>query len=299
MKLLLTGANGQVGFELQRALAPLGTVVALDRAGCNLADADSIRAAIDAAVPDVIVNAAAWTAVDKAETEREAAFAINATALQIIGAEAAARGVPVIHYSTDYVFAGDGTRAWREDDAIAPCNAYGASKAAGEQALRDSGARHLILRTSWVYAARGGNFLRSILRLAAQRQALDVVADQWGAPTSAALIADATAQMLAFYCHRGDAAMPWGTLHLAAAGETNWHGFASHIVDAARRAGAPLQLAEGALRPIPGSAWPSPAQRPANSRLDTTRLRDAFGLVLPAWQHGADHVLTQLLTKAP
>ena len=299
MKLLLTGANGQVGFELQRALAPLGTVIALDRAGCNLADAQSIRAAIEAAAPDVIVNAAAWTAVDKAESEREAAFAINATALQVIGAAAVARDVPVIHYSTDYVFAGDGTRPWREDDAVSPCNAYGASKAAGEQALRDSGARHLILRTSWVYAARGSNFLRSILRLAAQRPALDVVADQWGAPTSAALIADVTAQLLAYWRHRGEATMPWGTYHLAAAGETHWQGFATHIVDAARRAGAPLALAEGALRPIAGSAWPSPAQRPANSRLDTTRLREAFGLVLPPWQQGADHVLTQLLTKAP
>ena len=299
MKLLLTGANGQVGFELQRALAPLGSVVALDRAGCNLADADSIVAAIEAASPDVIVNAAAWTAVDKAETEREAAFAINAAALQVIGAEAAARGAAVIHYSTDYVFEGSGTRAWREDDAVAPCNAYGASKAAGEQALRDSGARHLILRTSWVYAARGGNFLRSILRLASQREALDVVADQWGAPTSAALIADVTAQALAFYRHRGEAAMPWGTYHLAAAGETHWHGFARHIVAAAQHAGLPLRLTADDLRPIPGSAWPSPARRPANSRLDTTQLRQAFGLVLPPWQQGADHVLTQLLTKAP
>ena len=293
--ILLLGKGGQVGFELQRALAPLGEVLALDRNACDLADADAIGRAITAASPRIIVNAAAYTAVDKAETETDVAGAVNARAPGVIGALARELGARVIHYSTDYVFDGAKTEPYTEDDATQPLGIYGLSKRDGEAALAASGAEHFVFRTSWVFGAHGGNFVKTILRLAAERESLDVVADQFGAPTSAALIADITAQVIGQLAYRGGAALPSGIYHLTAAGETSWHAFAQAIVTGARNRGRELRLQPEAIRPIATREYPLPAPRPANSRLDTRRLRETFGLTLPPWQAGLDHVLTQIL----
>lgn len=295
MKLLLLGSGGQVGFELRRALAPLGDVVALDHAACDLAAPDSLRQAIAATAPDIVVNAAAYTAVDKAEAEPDKARAINAVAPGVIGEAARRIGARVVHFSTDYVY--DGTKAgpYREDDATNPLGVYGATKRDGDLALAASGAGHFIFRTSWVFGAHGNNFVKTILRLAAEKESLNVVADQVGAPTSAALIADVTAQVLGQLRYRPAADVPSGIYHLAAAGETSWHGFAQAIVRGAASRGRSLKLAADAIRAIPTSDYPLPAPRPANSRLDTTRLRNTFGLVLPDWQLGLDHVLAQII----
>lgn len=293
-RILLTGKNGQVGFELQRALAPLGEVIACDRAGCDLADADALRALVRRVAPQVIVNAAAYTAVDKAESEVDAAMAINAVAPGILGEEARRLGALVVHYSTDYVFAGDKPAPHVESDATAPQNVYGRSKLAGEQALLASAADSMILRTSWVLGAHGGNFAKTMLRLAGERNSLNVVADQFGAPTSAALIADVTAQIVARYLRDGEA-FPCGIYHLAAAGETSWHAYACHVIARALAAGVPLRLMPAAIHPIVTRDYPTPARRPANSRLDTTLLRQTFGLHLPDWQDGVDHILEQIL----
>ncbi|THD09129.1 dTDP-4-dehydrorhamnose reductase [Metallibacterium scheffleri] len=305
MKILLLGAGGQVGFELMRALGPLGALSAATRDGrlpggarCRVADlgagATALRALLDEDAPDVIVNAAAYTAVDRAEDEPALAQAVNATALDTLGRWAAARGVPVIHYSTDYVFGGSGARAWREDDTPAPRGVYAASKLAGEQALRASGAPHLILRTAWVYAARGHNFLRTMLRLAGERDTLRVVNDQFGTPTPARLIANATAAMLARMTPRGgfagDAA--WGTYHLTASGHTSWHGFAEALLQAAQRAGLITRMP--AVLAIATTDYPTRAQRPAWSVLDCTRVQDVFALRLPDWQTALDAVIGEL-----
>jgi len=294
MRILLTGRNGQVGFELQRALAPLGTVIALDRSDCDLEDAASVRAAIRKAEPDVVVNPAAYTAVDRAESEADRARAINALAPGIIGAEAAQRGALVVHYSTDYVFDGTAVGWYGEDAATGPQSVYGRSKLAGEEALASSGVRHLIFRTSWVFGAHGANFARTMLRLAAERDELKVVADQVGAPTSAALIADITAHAIRQAMHGRDT-VPDGVYHLAAGGETNWHAYACHVIEAARRAGMPVRVAADAILPITTADYPTPARRPANSRLDTAKLQKTFGLILPHWQSGLDHVLQQII----
>ncbi|MBP2547676.1 dTDP-4-dehydrorhamnose reductase [Neorhizobium galegae] len=293
MRLLLTGKNGQVGFELQRALAPLGEVIAVDRSVCNLADHDEVRALIRRVKPDVIVNPAAYTAVDKAETEEELAFSVNATAPGVIGAEAAALGALVVHYSTDYVFDGMQEGFYSEADAPNPQGVYGRSKLAGEQALKDSGARHLIFRTSWVAGAHGGNFAKTMLRLAAEREDLKVVADQVGAPTSAALIADATAHAIRDALAAEHAVLD-GVYHLVAGGETTWHAYACHVIETARRAGKTIRVAPNAILPIPTADYPTPAKRPANSRLDTQKFKATFGLELPHWQAGIDHVLQQM-----
>ncbi|SIR22170.1 dTDP-4-dehydrorhamnose reductase [Rhizobium sp. RU35A] len=294
MRILLTGRNGQVGFELQRALAPLGEVLAFDRAGLDLADETAIRARLRDLRPDAIVNPAAYTAVDRAETDSETAEAINAVAPGVLGEEAERLGALVIHYSTDYVFDGQATGFQREADPTGPQGVYGRTKLAGEQALARTGARHLIFRTSWVFGAHGANFLKTMLRLAAEREALSVVADQIGAPTAASLIADVTAHALR-QALREPASVPDGVYHLAAAGETSWHAYASHVIAGARAAGRPLRVAEDAIRPIPAADYPTPARRPANSRLDTEKLRNTFGLVLPHWRDGVDHVLQQIL----
>ena len=293
-RILLTGKNGQVGFELQRALAPLGEVIAFDRAGCDLANPDVLRAVARSVAPQVIVNAAAYTAVDKAESDVDTAMSINAVAPGILGEEARRLGALVVHYSTDYVFAGDKPAAYVESDATAPQNVYGRSKLAGEQALLASAADSLILRTSWVVGAYGGNFAKTMLRLAGERDSLNVVADQFGAPTSAALIADVTAQIVARYL-RDSEAFPCGVYHLAAAGETNWHAYACHVVARALAAGVPLRLTPAAVHPIATRDYPTPARRPANSRLDTASLRQTFGLHLPDWRNGVDHILEQIL----
>lgn len=298
MKLLLLGANGQVGWELRRSLAPLGALIALDRQSLGEADfarPDSLAALVERVAPDVIVNAAAHTAVDKAESEPELARALNADAPGVLARAAAARGALLVHYSTDYVFDGSGTQARDEDAATGPLSVYGHSKLAGEQAIRESGARHLILRTSWVYGARGQNFPKTMVRLAQERAALRVIDDQVGAPTGADLLADVTAHAL-----RGVQAQPAlaGTYHVTAAGETSWHGLARLAIDTALALRPELPWRVERIDPIPTSDYPTPARRPLNSRLDTTRLQAAFGLQMPPWQGGVRRMLTEFLTSS-
>jgi dTDP-4-dehydrorhamnose reductase len=291
--ILLLGANGQLGQELQRALAPLGAIVATTRSGvlpdggaCEVADFDqpaSLTALLDRLRPSVVVNAAAYTAVDRAEEDRDAAFRANAEAPGVLARWCAKAGVPLVHYSTDYVFDGQGTRPYREDDATAPLGVYGASKLAGEDAIRAAGGRHLIFRTAWVYAPHSANFLRTMLRVGADRDVLRVVADQVGTPTPAALIADVTAQAL-----QHDGALS-GTWHLTATGETSWHGFAEAIFAEAVAAGV-LPRAPN-VEAITTAEYPTPAQRPAYSHLDVTKLERDFGVALPSWQDGLKQVI--------
>ncbi|WP_153162073.1 dTDP-4-dehydrorhamnose reductase [Zoogloea sp. 1C4] len=297
MKILLLGKNGQVGWELQRSLAPLGEVIALDHDGApglsgDFAQPESLAATVRDVAPDLIVNAAAHTAVDKAESEPELARAINALAPGVLAREAAALGALLVHYSTDYVFDGSGDAPWTEDAPTGPLSVYGATKLEGEQLIRDSGCRHLIFRTSWVYAARGGNFAKTMLKLAADRDALTIIDDQHGAPTGAELLADVTAQAARMTLVSPELA---GTYHLAAGGETTWHGYAHHVIEFARTRGVAIKVARDAIRPVPTSAFPTPAKRPANSRLDTRKLQQAFGLVLPAWQSGVERMLTEII----
>ena len=298
MKILLTGKQGQVGFELQRALAPVGDVVAVDYAECDLADPAAIRELIQSCSPDLIVNPAAYTAVDKAESEPDLAHAINAVAPGVFGEEAAKRGAWVVHYSTDYVFDGGKAGAYTEDDATNPKSVYGRTKRDGEIALQRSGARHLIFRTSWVVGAHGGNFAKTILRLAGERDSLSVVADQSGAPTSAALLADVTAQLVRQHQREGSAAFPFGLYHLAAGGETTWCDYARFVVSEALVAGKSLKLLPDAIRAISTSEYHLPAKRPANSRLDTSKLRSTFGLELPDWHRGVRHILQHILRES-
>jgi dTDP-4-dehydrorhamnose reductase len=297
VKFLLFGKNGQVGFELCRSLAPLGEVAAFDSPACDLAQPDSIRDIIRAVAPQVIVNAAAYTAVDAAEAKPELARAINADAPGLIGVEAKKLGARVIHYSTDYVYDGCKTAPYLETDATQPLGVYGLTKRDGDIALAASGADHLIFRTSWVFGAYGANFVKTVLRLGAERDKLNVVADQIGAPTSAALLADLTAQVLAQI--RGRADIPSGLFHVTASGEISWHGFAQAILRGGASRGLALRLKPEAVHPIPASEYPLPAKRPLNSRLDTMRFRQAFRLSLPHWQSGLDHVLDQLIVKTP
>ena len=295
MKILLTGKNGQVGFELQRALAPLGEVVAVDQHECDLSNPDAIRQLVAKVAPQVIINPAAYTAVDKAESEQQLAQAINGTAPGVFGEEAARLGALVIHYSTDYVFDGCASGAYLESDTPNPQSVYGKTKLAGEKALQASGADHLIFRTSWVFGAHGANFAKTMLRLAAEREGLKIVADQFGAPTSAALLADVTAQVLGQYKRQGRTGFPFGLYHLVAGGCTTWHEYAQTVVRAALAAGKPLKLTADDIVPITTADYPLPAPRPANSRLDTQHLRGTLGLQLPAWQSGLGHVLQQIL----
>jgi dTDP-4-dehydrorhamnose reductase len=294
VKILLIGGGGQVGFELQRALAPLSEIVTVDFPVCDLANAESIRHCVLDTAPQIIVNAAAYTAVDKAESEPDLARAVNATAPAIIGETARQIGARVIHYSTDYVYDGSGSLPFREDNPTNPLGVYGSSKRDGDVALAASGAAYFIFRTSWVFGAHGANFVKTILRLAADRTTINVVADQIGAPTSAALIADVTAQVIGQLPYRPSNEVQSGIYHLTAAGETSWYGFAREIVRGAIARGRDLKLAPEAILPIPTSGYPLPARRPANSRLDTALLRKTFNLQLPPWQAGLDHVLTQL-----
>lgn len=282
MKILITGARGQVGWELQRALAPLGEVVAFDRSHMDLADPDSVRRGIRDTKPNLIVNAAAYTAVDRAETERELAHQINAVAPGIIAEESKRIDSALIHYSTDYVFDGEKPEPYLESDTPHPLNIYGASKLAGEQAIQQTGARHLILRTSWVYGARGNNFLLTILRLAKQRDDLSVVNDQFGAPTWSRMIAQATALLVA----RGvPGEQDNGICNLTAGGQTSWYGFAQAILELLP-ADAERRLDPSRLATIPSAQYPTPARRPRNSVLSHTRLESAFGLTMPDWKFG-------------
>ena len=297
MKILLLGKNGQVGWELQRALAPLGTLTAcdFDSPGALQADfsqPDSLRRLVQDIRPDLIVNAAAHTAVDKAESEPELAQAINAIAPGVIAREAAAIGALLVHYSTDYVFDGSGTDPRNEDAPTNPLSVYGRSKLEGETLIRESGADHLILRTSWVYAARGGNFARTMLRLAAERDALNVIADQFGAPTGAELLADVTAHAA---LRALAAPQLCGTYHCTAGGETHWHGYASYVIEWARARGHVVKVAADAVQPITTADYPTPAARPLNSRLDCSRLQSTFGFSLPHWQSGVERMLIEVL----
>ncbi len=278
MKILLTGTGGQVGYELQRSLQGLGEVIALDRSRMDLADLDQVRDVIRTVKPDLIVNPAAYTAVDLAEKERELALRINAHAPAVMAEEAARLGAGIVHYSTDYVFDGSKDGAWLETDATGPINVYGASKLAGEQAIAAAGVPHLILRTSWVYGMRGKNFLRTVLRLAAERDQLRIVGDQFGAPTWSRTIADTTALLLVRLQERGGfAAEHGGVYHLSAAGSTSWHGFTQAILQHAKVAQRPTVTA------IPTEAYPLPAPRPRNSVMDHARLA-ALGIHMPDWQ---------------
>jgi dTDP-4-dehydrorhamnose reductase len=296
MKILLFGKDGQVGWELQRSLAPLGELVALDAGSTelcgNFTDADGLARTIRAVAPDVIVNAAAHTAVDKAESEAELARTINALAPATLAQEARRGDAWLIHYSTDYVFDGSGERPWREEDAAAPLGVYGATKLEGEHLIAQSGCRHLIFRTSWVYGARGGNFARTMLKLARERDSLKVIDDQIGAPTGADLLADVTAHAIRTVRQQPELS---GLYHLVAAGETSWHGYAGFVLDHAQRAGVPLKIAPEAIQPVPTSAFPTPARRPLNSRMNTTKLQRAFDLNLPMWQTGVTRMLTEVL----
>ena len=297
MKILLLGKNGQVGWELQRSLAPLGELVACDfdsppDTRADFSDPASLVPLIQRVRPDLIVNSAAHTAVDKAESEPGLARAINAAAPGVIAQQAAALGALLVHYSTDYVFDGSGTHARGEDEPTAPLSVYGRTKLEGEELIRASGCRHLILRTSWVYAARGGNFARTMLRLAAEREELKVIADQVGAPTGAELLADVTA--LAARAVQADPALA-GTYHCTAGGETNWHAYAQFVIEWARQRGHAVKVAPQRILAISTQDYPTPARRPLNSRLDTSRLRRSLRLTLPHWKVGVERMLNEVL----
>jgi len=296
MKILLLGKNGQVGWELQRSLAPLGEVLALDRHSTDfcgdLSQPERLAETVRDWRPDVIVNAAAHTAVDKAESEPDLARCLNATAPAALAQAAADIGAWLVHYSTDYVFNGQGEKAWQEGDATGPLSVYGQTKLEGERHIAASGCKHLIFRTSWVYAARGGNFAKTMLRLAAERERLTVIDDQHGAPTGADLIADVTAHAIRQALQNPALS---GVYHLVASGETSWHGYASHVITQARILRPELTLKVSEIVPVPTASFPTPAQRPRNSRLHTAKLQQAFGLVLPPWQAGVNRLLNEIL----
>ena len=297
-KILITGTDGQVGFELTRTLAPLGVIKALMRADLDLGDEDALRTLLDAEHPDIIVNPAAYTAVDKAESDVEAAYAVHEHAPAVMAQWAAERGAFMVHYSTDYVFEGSGETPYVEDDAVAPQSVYGASKEKGEQAVRAVLLEHFIFRTSWVFGAHGANFLKTMLRLMQERETLNVVADQIGAPTSAALLADVTAHVVrdTWQKRQLNESIDYGTYHLVAGGETSWYGYAQYVGRLAQAADVPLKIMPEAIGAIPSSAYPTPAKRPLNSRLNTEKLQNTFGLRLPDWQAGVRHAF-ELITK--
>jgi len=299
MKILLFGKNGQVGWELQRSLSMLGTLVALDRAGTgslvgDLAQPEALGATVRQVAPDWIVNAAAYTAVDRAESDQDLAFTVNAQAPAVLAREAARSGCWLLHFSTDYVFDGSGSEPWREDAPTGPLNVYGHSKLEGERAIRASGCHHLILRSSWIYGARGSNFAKTMLRLAQDRDSLRVVDDQIGAPTGADLLADLSAHMVR--AARAQAELS-GTYHATANGHTSWHGYAAHAIAFAREAGVPIKTDPSAIEPVSSAAFQTVARRPRNSRLDTSKLRDSFGLALPDWQHGVERMVNEVLGR--
>jgi len=306
MKILLLGCGGQVGWELQRSLAPLGEVEALDfgtpgprvapELQADFTNPAQVAELVRRVRPDVVVNSAAHTAVDKAESEPELARLINATTPAQVALAAAEVGALMVHYSTDYVFDGSGDAARDESAPTAPLNVYGQTKLEGEQAIQASGCRHLIFRTSWVYAARGGNFARTMLKLASERDALKVIADQHGAPTGADLLADVTAHAIRSVA-LPDGASRLGLYHLVASGETTWHAYARHVIEWARAQGLPVKVAADGIEAVPTTAYPTPAKRPHNSRLDTSRLQAAFGLTLPHWQRGVGRMLTEISGK--
>lgn len=298
MKILLLGKNGQVGWALQRSLAPLGELVALDAQSqihCgDLSNLAGLAQTVRDVAPDVIVNAAAYTAVDKAESEPVLAHAINALAPGVLAQEAKRCGAWLVHFSTDYVFDGSGKQAWLETDAAAPLSVYGASKLAGEQAIMAAACQHLIFRTSWVYGARGNNFVKTMLKLAQERDSLKVVNDQIGAPTGADLLADVTAHAISTALQQPNVS---GLYHLVASGETSWHEYATLVIEYARQAGLPIKVVQTAIHAVPSSEFATVAKRPLNSRLNTSKLQQTFNLHLPDWQTGVTRMLDEYLQK--
>ena len=298
MKILLLGKNGQVGWALQRSLAPLGELVALDaqsQTHCgDLSNLAGLAQTVRDVAPDVIVNAAAYTAVDKAESEPVLAHAINALAPGVLAQEAKRCGAWLVHFSTDYVFDGSGKQAWLETDAAAPLSVYGASKLAGEQAIMAAACQHLIFRTSWVYGARGNNFAKTMLKLAQERDSLKVVNDQIGAPTGADLLADVTAHAISTALQQPNVS---GLYHLVASGETSWHEYATLVIEYARQAGLPIKVVQTAIHAVPSSEFATVAKRPLNSRLNTSKLQQTFNLHLPDWQTGVTRMLDEYLQK--
>ena len=296
MKILLFGKGGQVGWELQRSLAPLGKLIALDFDSTDFCgDFTNLQGLTDTVAqvrPDVIVNAAAHTAVDKAESEPDLARALNALAPQALAKAAAQCNALMVHYSTDYVFDGSGTAAWRETDATGPLSVYGATKLEGEQLIAQHCAKHLIFRTSWVYAARGANFAKTMLRLAKEKDRLTVIDDQIGAPTGADLLADITAHAIRQVLPRHQ---EYGLYHLVAGGQTSWHGYAEFVLSESLRHQPSLQLTATSVDPVSTSSFPTPARRPHNSRLDTRKIQTTFGLHLPDWQQGVSRMLKEIL----
>ena len=300
MKILLFGANGQVGWELQRSLSPLGELIALDRRSAgqagglcgDLANLEGIVKTVASTRPDVIVNAAAYTAVDKAESDIDNAHLINALAPEALAKAATKVGAWLVHYSTDYVFDGSGSKPWVETDATGPFSVYGRTKLDGEQRLAAACAKHLIFRTSWVYAARGGNFAKTMLKLAQERDTLSVINDQFGAPTGADLLADVTAHAIQQVQQQPAHA---GLYHLVASDETTWHGYAKHVLAQAKQMQTAIKIISKNIVAVPTSAYPTPAQRPLNSRLNTAKLQSTFGLTLPPWQQGVDRMLLEVL----
>jgi dTDP-4-dehydrorhamnose reductase len=302
MKILLFGGSGQVGWQLRRSLSLLGHVIVAERNGSPCGDLlrpDLLRDGILSARPDVVVNAAAYTGVDRAEDEPELAFAVNAHACDAMAQATAEVGAWMVHYSSDYVYRGDGTRPWIESDACEPLGVYGKSKLAGDVAVVRNNPRHLILRTSWVFDSWGGNFLKSILKAARDRDELTVVSDQWGAPTRAAMIADVTALALMRITEADSAESRSGVYHVASAGETNWHEYARLVVQHAMAGGIPLRALPASVRAISAAQYQARAARPANSRLDTTRLQQTFGIRMPAWQEGVRAVVAELIQRSP
>ncbi|MBW9402020.1 dTDP-4-dehydrorhamnose reductase [Leclercia sp. EC_58] len=295
MNILLFGKTGQVGWELQRSLAPLGNLIALDVHSSeycgDFSNPEGVAETVRRIKPDVIVNAAAHTAVDKAESEPEFARLLNATSVEAIAKEAEKIGAWFVHYSTDYVFPGNGEKPWLETDATAPLNVYGETKLAGEKALQENCARHLIFRTSWVYAGKGNNFAKTMLRFAKELREMSVINDQFGAPTGAELLADCTAHAIRVAMKQPEVA---GLYHLVASGVTTWHDYAALVFDEARKAG--IELAITKLNAVPTSAYPTPARRPNNSRLNTEKFQQNFDLVLPEWQTGVKRMLSELFT---
>ena len=296
LKILLFGANGQVGWELQRSLQPLGELIALDRHSTDLCgdltDLNGIADTVRRVAPSVVVNAAAYTAVDKAESDVEVAHRVNAEAPGVLAQAAAAADAWLVHYSTDYVFDGSGSKPWVETDPTGPLSVYGRTKLEGEQRIASQCVKHLIFRTSWVYAARGGNFAKTMLRLAQERETLTVIDDQFGAPTGADLLADVTAHAIAQMLRQPGLA---GLYHLAAGGETTWFDYAKYVIAQSIRAQAAIKIIANKIEPITTSAFPTAAVRPGNSRLNTDKLRHAFGLQLAPWQQGVARMLTEIL----
>ena len=296
MNILLFGKGGQVGWELQRSLAVLGDVVALDHDSQHLcgdfANPEGVAQTVRTVRPDVIVNAAAHTAVDKAESEPELARLLNATTPGVLAREANTLNTLLVHYSTDYVFDGSGDAPRDEQTPVAPLSVYGQTKLEGEQLIQASGCRYLIFRTSWVYAARGGNFAKTMLRLAQEREHLTVINDQWGAPTGADLLADVTAHAIRHLQTRPQDA---GLYHCVAGGETTWHAYAKYVIAQAQQAQSAIKFKATEIAPVPTSAFPTPAARPRNSRLDTRKLQTTFSLRLPDWQQGVARMLREIL----